>query len=131
MQSNGNSIASGRAPDYAQLSDKQLRAAIRFAVKRLNCLQEDHAELVRVYRDEIAAMRRHLFERLLAGLIATDTRMSTEQSREVHCAVRRCGKHPNEILFLIRATTKGRSDRLDDLTELEATAFLLRLEREV
>ncbi len=131
MKNNGNSIASGGAPDYAQLSDNQLRSAIRFAVKRLSCLHEDHAELVRVYRDEIAAMRRHLFERLLAGLIATDARMSTERSREVYCAVRRCGMHPNQILLLIRATTNGRSDRLDDLTEIEGTALLLRLERKV
>jgi len=112
--------------DYALLSDDQLRSALRFAAKRLRSVQADHVALVRAYRDEIAAMRRLLFDRL----ITMDARVSAKQRREAHRVMKRRGMSPSEMSILIRAITRGRTDQLDGLTEIEGMALLLHLKRE-
>jgi hypothetical protein len=60
MDSDVPSGAAAQAFDYSQLNDEQLRSAIRFAEKHLRWVQEDHTALLRAYREEINAMRRHL-----------------------------------------------------------------------
>jgi hypothetical protein len=54
---------------YSNLSDLQLRSAISFAESHLRTVEEDHRALCRAYRDEIATMRSHLVDRLLARII--------------------------------------------------------------
>ena len=44
---------SNRRLNYAELSDKQLQSAIRFAEERIHWIEEDHIALVRSYRDEV------------------------------------------------------------------------------
>jgi hypothetical protein len=117
------------ADGYSQLTDDQLRSAIRFAEKRIRWADEDHVALLRAYRDEIAAMRRHLFDRLLSRLITTGARPSTAQTRDLQRAIEQKCLLPKDIAMLVRATTKGRTDRLDLLTEIEALALRFRLER--
>ena len=51
--------------DYSQRNDEQLRSAIRFAEKLLRWVEEDHVTLLRAYREEIDAMRRHPIDRML------------------------------------------------------------------
>lgn len=117
------------AEGYSQLDDDQLRSAIQFAEKRVRGVEEDHVALLRAYREEISAMRRQLFDRVLSRLIAIGGPLTQAQSRTLQRAIERRGLLPNQIVFLIRATTKGRTERLDDLTEIEAMALRLRLER--
>jgi hypothetical protein len=59
--------------DYSKLNDAQLQSAIRFAEEHLHSLEEDHLELLRVYRDEIDSMRRDLFERVLGRIVANSS----------------------------------------------------------
>jgi hypothetical protein len=66
----GRTPTSAGAGDYSQLSDGQLRAGIRFAEQHIRSVEEDHVELLRVYRDEVDAMRRHLLDRVLRRMIA-------------------------------------------------------------
>jgi hypothetical protein len=129
MDSEGSSSAS-RAPDYSQLSDEQLRSAIRFAEKHLRSVEEDHVELLHAYQDEISAMRRHLVDRVLRRMITAAVPLSEEQRRELVCALDQRRLQADEIAAVVRAATNGRTDRLDALTEIEAMALLLRLKRE-
>lgn len=116
--------------DYSQLSDDQLRSAIRFAEKRVRGVEEDHVALLRAYHEEISAMRRHLFDRVLGRLIAVSGPPTRAQSRTLQRAIEKHGLLPNQVAILIRATTRGRTDRLDALTGIEAMALRLRLERD-
>jgi hypothetical protein len=118
------------AQDYSRLNDAQLRSAIRFAEKHLRCVEEDHVELLGAYRDEINAMRRHLFDRVLRRMITEAAPLADEQQRRLSQALQRHRVHPDAMTVLIRAATNGRTDQLDALTEIEAIALLLRLERE-
>jgi len=120
--------ASSRSEDYSQLSDDQLRSAIRFAEKRVRGVEEDHVALLRAYHEEISAMRRHLFDRVLGRLIAIAGPLTLTQSRTLQRAIERRGLLPTQVAILIRATTRGRTDRLDALTDIEAMALRLRLE---
>jgi hypothetical protein len=129
MDSNGWPSACSNAADYSGLNDAQLRSAIRFAEKHLRCVEEDHVELLRAYRDEIAAMRRHLVDRVLRRMVNLE-RLSKEQRRTLHRAFDRRRMHAEDIAATIRLATNDRTDRLDALTQIEGTALLLRLERE-
>jgi hypothetical protein len=116
--------------DYSQLTDGQLRSAIQFAEKRVRGVEEDHVALLRAYHEEISTMRRHLFDRVLGRLIAVAGRLTQAQSRTLQRAIERRGLLPKQVAILIRATTRGRTDRLDALTDIEAMALRLRLERD-
>jgi hypothetical protein len=118
------------ADGYSQLTDDQLLSAIRFAEKRVRWADEDHVALLRAYRDEIAAMRRHLFERLLSRLISAGAPPSLAQTQNLHRAIEQKGLLPKEVALLVRATTKGRTDQLDSLTEIEVLALRLRLRQQ-
>jgi hypothetical protein len=115
--------------NYSELSDDQLRSAMRFAEERIRWMEEDHVTLLRSYRDEVTTMRRHLVDRMLARMAACGARLSREQYRDIGRAFERHGMSADDIAILVRSATKGRSDRPDVLTEIEAMAVLLRLER--
>jgi len=130
MDSDGGSTSPG-AQDYSQLSDDQLQSAIRFAELHVRSVEESHVELLRVYRDEIGAMRRQLFDRVLRRLITAAVPLSEEQRLELRETLDQGHIQANEVAAMIRAVTCGRTDRLDTLTEVEAMALLLRLKRQV
>ena len=122
--------ATSSTDDYSQLTDEQLRSAIQFAEKRVRGVEEDHLALLRAYHEEISAMRRHMFDRVLGRLIAVAGPPTQAQSRTLQRAIERRGLLPKQVAILIRATTRGRTDRLDALTGIEAMALRLRLERD-
>jgi hypothetical protein len=122
---------SAGAGDYSQLSDAQLRSGIRFAEQHIQSIEADHVELLRAYRDEVDAMRRHLLDRVLRRMVAATSSLSDQQRRDVRRALDRCRMQPDEIAAVVRAATYGRTDQLDALTEIEAMALLLRLEQGV
>ena len=64
--------------DYSQLNDAELRSAIRFAEKHVASIEEGRAELLHAYQDEIDAMRRHLFDRLLRRMLTAEFRLKAE-----------------------------------------------------
>jgi hypothetical protein len=130
MDSDGRCGPPGCAQDYSQLNDEHLRAAIRFTEKHLRWLQEDHSELARAYRSEIDAMRAYLIDRMLTRLISGSAPLSDRQRHDLNAAFERCAIRPNEVARLIRAATRGRTEQIVALTEIEAMALLLRLERE-
>ncbi len=74
-------------------------------------------------------MRRQLVDRMLSRMAARGERLSHEQRRDIACALERRGVSAVDVATLVRSATKGRSDRLEALTEIEAMAVLLRLER--
>jgi hypothetical protein len=115
--------------NYSELSDDQLRSAIRFAEQRVRWMEEDHVTLLHAYREEVTTMRRHLVNRMLARMAARGARLSREQHRDIGRAFERHGMSADDIAILVRSATKGRSDRADALTEIEAMAVLLWLER--
>lgn len=121
--------ASAEAFDYSQLNDEQLRSAIRFAEKHLDWVQEDHVTLLRAYREEVDAMRRHLVDRMLRRIVTGSPPLSTDQRRDLDRAFERRAMNPNEIAKVIRAASKGRVVQVGGLTEIEAMALLLRLDR--
>jgi hypothetical protein len=130
MDSDGRPGPSAYARDYSQLNDEQLRSAIRFTEKRLRWVQEEHVELTRAYRGEIDAMRKHLIDRMLTRMITTAAPLSDEQRHHLHCAFERRNICADEVARLVRAATRGRSDQVGALNEIEAMALLLRIERE-
>jgi hypothetical protein len=73
------SIASG----YSRLNDAQLRGAIRFAEAHLRSVEEAHEALRSAYRDEIAMMRSHFVDRLLARILARARSLSEQQGSEL------------------------------------------------
>jgi hypothetical protein len=130
MDSDVPSGASAPAFDYSQLNDEQLRSAIRFAEKHLRGVEEDHGTLLRAYRSEIDAMRRQLIDRMLMRIVTDSAPLSGEQRRDLHRAFERRAMAASEISKVVRAASRGRADRVDALTEVEAMALLLRLDRE-
>jgi hypothetical protein len=74
-------------------------------------------------------MRRQLVDRMLSRMAARGARLSPEQRRDIECALERRGISAVDVATLVRSATKGRSDRPEALTEIEAMAVLLRLER--
>ncbi len=118
------------AHEYCELDDGQLRAALRGTEKRLRRVEEDHVELRRAYRDEIDVMRRELLVRFLRQIAAQADPLSPQQRRELHRRFERRAMVAAEITLAVRAVSRGRTERLDALTEIEAMALLLRLERE-
>jgi tRNA C32,U32 (ribose-2'-O)-methylase TrmJ len=114
--------------EYASLNDSQLRSAIRFAEAHLRSVEEDHDALRRAYRDEIGVMRRHLVDRLLVRIFVRARPSSEQQRSELRRRFERHAMPSVEVASLVRAASKGRTDRLDALSEIEATALLLRLE---
>jgi len=130
MDTDGRRESSAQSPDYSQLNDEQLRSAIRFTEKRLRWTQEEHFELMRAYRDEIDAMRKHLIDRILVRMIPSAAPMSDAQRKDLTRALERTAMPAEAVAQLIRAATKGRTDDLAALNEIEAMAILLRLERE-
>jgi hypothetical protein len=127
--SNGDSSARPNAADYSKLNDDQLRSAIRFAENHLRTVEDGHDELQRAYREEINAMRRHLFERVFRRMVATSAPLSEEQRRSLCRTLEQRRMQADEVAAMVRAATNGRTDRLDALTEIEATALILRLEQ--
>jgi len=122
--------ASPNAFDYSQLDDDQLRSAIRFAEKHLRWIEEDHTMLLHAYRDEIDAMRRHLIDRMLRRIVTGSAPLSDEQRRNLTHAFEQRAMDASEITKAVRATSRGRVARVDALTEIEAMALLLRLDRQ-
>lgn len=115
------------AERYVQLNDGQLRAAIRFSEAHLRSVEEDHRALRRAYGDEIAAMRSHLIDRLLARILARARPLSDQQRSELHRRLERRAMPAIEVASLVRAISRGRTGRLDALNEIEAMALLVRL----
>jgi hypothetical protein len=115
------------ADGYSQLSDAQLRAAIRFAEGHLRSVEEDHETLRSAYRDEITAMRSHLVDRLLARILARARPSSDQQRGELRRRFEQRATPAVEVASLVRAASCGRTARLDALNEIEAMALLLRL----
>jgi hypothetical protein len=122
--------ASSNAFDYSQLDDEQLRSAIRFAEKHLRWIEEDHTALLLAYRGEIDAMRRHLIDRMLRRIITGSAPLSDERRRDLSRAFERRSMDASAISKAVRATSRGRVARVDALTEIEAMALLLRLDRQ-
>lgn len=114
--------------EYSRLNDAQLRSAIRFAEAHLRSVEEDREALRRAYCDEIALMRRHLVDRLLVRILARARPSSEVQRSELRRRFERRATPAVEVASLVRAASKGRTDRLDGLSEIEAMALLLRLE---
>jgi hypothetical protein len=128
MDFDGDHGAPAGANAYSDLNDAQLRTAIRFAEKRLVCVEEDYVELRRAYRDEIDAMRGQLIDRLLRRMIAQAEPLSEEQRCELQRRFERRAMPTEQVAFLVRAASRGRTEQLEALTEIEAMALLLRLE---
>ena len=121
--------ASPNAFDYSQLDDDQLRSAIRFAEKHLRWIEEDHTTLLHAYREEIDAMRRHLIDRMLRRIVTGSAPLSDEQRRNLTHAFEQRAMDASEITKAVLATSRGRVAHVDALTEIEAMALLLRLDR--
>lgn len=115
---------------YWELDDGRLRAAIQLTENRLRWVEEDHIELRRAYRDEIDAMRRELVVRFLRQIAAQADPVSAQQRRDLYRRFERRAMVAGEIALAVRVVSRGRTDRLDALTEIEAMALLLRLERD-
>jgi|HubBroStandDraft_5_1064220.scaffolds.fasta_scaffold00092_14 hypothetical protein len=130
MDSDVPSGGSAQAFDYSELNDGQLRSAIRFAEKHLRWVEEDHVTLLRAYREEIDAMRRHLIDRMLRRMVSSSAPISDEQRRDLSRAFERRAMGASEIAKVVRAASRGRVGHVDALTEIEAMALLLRLDRE-
>ena len=130
MDSDVPSGASAEASDYSQLNDGQLGSAIRFAEKHLRWVEEDHVTLLQAYREEIDAMRRHLIDRMLRRMVTSSAPLSDEQQHDLSRAFERRAMDASEITKVVRAASRGRVVRVDALTEIEAMALLLRLDRE-
>jgi hypothetical protein len=130
MDSDGPSGASAEASDYSQLNDGQLGSAIRFAEKHLRWVEEDHVTLLQAYREEIDAMRRHLIDRMLRRMVTSSAPLSDDQQHDLSRAFERRGMDASEITKVVCAASRGRVVRVDALTEIEAMALLLRLDRE-
>ena len=131
MDSDVPSGASAQAFDYSELNDGQLRSAIRFAEKHLRWVEEDHVTLLRAYREEIDAMRRHLIDRMLRRMVSSSAPISDEQRRDLSRAFERRAMDASEIVKVVRAASRSRVGHVAALTEIEAMALLLRLDREV
>lgn len=116
--------------DYSQLDDEQLRSAIRFAEKHLRWVEEDHVALLRAYREEIDAMRRHLIDHMLRRMVTGSAPLSEEQRLDLSRAFERRGMDASEITKVVRTASRGRVSQVDAMTEIEAMALLLRLDRE-
>lgn len=113
--------------EYAILNDAQLRSAIRFAEAHLRSVEEDHDALRHAYADEIALMRRDLIDRLLVHILARAKPSSEHQRSELRRRFERRAMPAVEVTSLLRAASRGRTDQLDALGEIEAMALLLRL----
>jgi hypothetical protein len=116
------------ASEYSHLNDAQLRSAIRFAEAHLRSFEDDHDALRRAYCDEIALMRSHLIDRLLVRILARARSSSEQQRSELRRRLERRARPAAEVASLVRAASRGRTDQLDALSEIEAMALLLRLE---
>jgi hypothetical protein len=130
MDTDGRPGPSAHPGDYSQLNDEQLRSAMRFAEKRLRWVQEEHVELTRAYQGEIDAMRKHLIDRVLTRMVSGGAPLSEQQRIDLNAAFERCAMKADETASLIRAATSGRAEQIGALTEIEAMALLLRLERQ-
>ena len=117
--------------EYSRLNDAQLRSAIRFAEAHLRSVEEDHDALHRAYCDEIALMRGHLIDRLLVRIITRARPSSELQRSELRRRFERRAASAVDVASLVRAASKGRTDQLDALSEIEAMALLLRLAPDV
>jgi hypothetical protein len=130
MDFNGDPGAPASADEYSDLSDAQLRTAIRFAEKRLRWVEEDYVEVRRAYRKEIGAMRGQLIDRLLSRMIVQAKPLSEEQRCKLQRRFEGRAMPAGEVALLVRAASRGRTEQLHALTEIEAMALLLRLERD-
>lgn len=119
--------ASGTAGPYASLSDAQVRSAIRFAEVHLRSVQDDYDTVRRLYRQEIDIMRGHLIDRLLARIITRAKPISDEQHHELLRRFERQATPPATVVSLVRAASRGRTDHVEALSEIEAMAILLLL----
>jgi hypothetical protein len=115
--------------DYGRLTDEQLRLAIAFAEKRVRQATEEHQALLALYSGEIAMMRLHLVDRALARLVPPTPRLSQEQEQRLRRAFERWNVAADEVAEVVRLVSKGRTDLPEALTEREAAALLLLLER--
>lgn len=74
-------------------------------------------------------MRKHLIDRILTRMVSGAVPLSEQQCLELNAAFERCAMKADEVARLVRAATKGRSEQICALTEIEAMALLLRLQR--
>jgi len=117
----------GGGGPYAGLADAQLRSALRFAETHLRSVQDDHDSLCRLYRDEIAAMRSHLIDRLIARVITRAKPLSDQQRLELLRRFEWRAMPRAKVVSLVRSASRGRTDHLEALSEIEAMAILLYL----
>ncbi len=75
-------------------------------------------------------MRRHLIDRMLRRIVTSSARLLDEQRHDLHRAFARRSMDPSEIAKVVRAASRGRVGEVDALTDVEAMALLLRLDRE-
>ena len=128
VDSNGDSAHAKRSHPSLNLTDAQLRSALRFAERRLRSLDTEYTALQRAYRHEIATIRRLLIDRLLNRMMAQDGPLSVEQQVELRRRFERHGLSGDQISGLARTVSRGRTDAIGPLTEIEGMALLLRLE---
>jgi hypothetical protein len=131
MQSDGDS--NGRANHSRpgpHLTDARLRSSLRFAERRLRSLDTEHKALQRAYRHEIATIRRQLIDRLLKRMIAQDAPLSEAQRDELRLRFEERALSAAQIAGLVRTVSRGRTNETSSLSEIEAMALLLRLEKE-
>ncbi len=75
-------------------------------------------------------MRRHLIDRMLRRIVTGSAPLSDEQREDLNRAFERRAMDASEITKAVRATSRGRVACVDALTEIEAMALLLRLDRQ-
>jgi hypothetical protein len=116
------------AGTYSQLSDAQLRSAIRFAQAHLRSVEDDQEPVRNIYREEVAIMRSEPLDRLLARIVMRARPLSDQQLDELHRRFESQALPTAQVTAVVRAAPRGRTDRLDALSEIEAMGILLRLE---
>lgn len=124
----GIGAPANRAYEHACLSFEELCVALRFAESDLLRVEENHVALQRVYRNEIAALRSQLADRGLAWIASQSGPASDEQLSEVKFIFERRATGASDVARIVRAASRGRTDRVHGLKEIEALAVLLHLE---
>lgn len=115
----------GRTEPYDHLSDADLRTAIRFTEAHLRTAVVDHDVLCRAYRREIATMRRLLTDRNSGRISTCGAPPLLGRQRALDSRFRALGISAERIRLLVRAASRGRTDQVRALTDVEAIAMLL------
>lgn len=121
--SNQTMVHNDQTEPYRRLSDADLRTAIRFAKSHLRSVAQNHHVLCRAYRREIATMRRLLVRRGSRPEPACRASLSDRQ-RALDSRFRALGTPAGRVRSLVRAASRGRTDQVRALTDVEAIALL-------